>query len=98
MEKHLESFINKCKAKGYEYIDWDSAFKEAIRENWGKIANDGNGSKQTVICHNCRKKPAETVFQGLNVCLECEAKYKKLRDGPGPSVLEKPTDRTSTQF
>jgi len=39
LQDHLESFKRKCTAKGYEYIDWDSAFMEAIRENWAKIEN-----------------------------------------------------------
>lgn len=38
LEGHLESFKGKAKAKGYEYVDWDSAFMEAIRENWAKLA------------------------------------------------------------
>lgn len=37
LEEHLESFKAKSKAKGYVYVDWDSAFMEAIRENWAKI-------------------------------------------------------------
>jgi hypothetical protein len=37
LEEHLESFIAKCNAKGYQYVDWDSAFMEAIRGNWAKI-------------------------------------------------------------
>lgn len=37
LEKHLESFISRSKAKGYEYVDWDEAFMTAIRDNWAKI-------------------------------------------------------------
>lgn len=37
LEIHLESFVNKCKAKSYQYADWDSAFMEAIRTNWAKV-------------------------------------------------------------
>lgn len=39
LEDHLESFKRKVAAKGYQYVDWDSAFMEAIRENWAKINN-----------------------------------------------------------
>lgn len=35
--EHLEAFKRKCSAKGYEYIDWDSALMEAIREDWAKL-------------------------------------------------------------
>lgn len=37
LQEHLESFISKCKAKGYEYLDWESAFREAIRGDWAKV-------------------------------------------------------------
>jgi hypothetical protein len=37
LEKHLESFINKCKAKNYKYSDWDAAFRNAITDNWAKV-------------------------------------------------------------
>lgn len=35
---HLESFKSKCRAKGYTYVDWDSAFMEAIRGDWAKLS------------------------------------------------------------
>ncbi|MDE1999578.1 MAG: hypothetical protein KGI52_11680 [Burkholderiales bacterium] len=34
---HLEAFKAKVNAKGYRYVDWDSAFMEAIREDWAKL-------------------------------------------------------------
>ena len=34
LEDHLESFKNKCTAHAYRYVDWDSAFMEAIRKDW----------------------------------------------------------------
>lgn len=37
LDEHLEAFIDYAKATGREYADWDSAFKKAIREDWGKI-------------------------------------------------------------
>ena len=44
--EHLESFISKCKANGYLYIDWDAAFMNAIHDNWAKIGENGNGNRQ----------------------------------------------------
>jgi len=48
LDDHLESFQAKCLAKGYTYVDWDSAFMEAIREDWAKLRQpsrtNGNGS------------------------------------------------------
>jgi len=43
LDEHLEAFKAKCMAKGYEYIDWDSAFREAIRTDWAKL-NTGGGN------------------------------------------------------
>lgn len=40
LDQHLESFRAKSQAKGYSYADWDSAFMEAIRENWAKLPPD----------------------------------------------------------
>lgn len=48
LDEHCESFRRKCEAKGYTYADWDSAFMEAIREDWAKLRAparaNGNGS------------------------------------------------------
>ena len=40
LEKHLDSFVLKAKSKGYKYVDWDSAFMNAIRGNWANIQNN----------------------------------------------------------
>lgn len=37
LDAHLDAFQRKCLAKGYTYIDWDSAFMEAVREDWAKL-------------------------------------------------------------
>lgn len=46
LDDHCESFKAKCRAKGYTYADWDSAFMEAIREDWAKLRtpNRANGN------------------------------------------------------
>lgn len=38
LDDHLSNFIDTAKAKGYEYIDWDAAFRKAISGNWAKLA------------------------------------------------------------
>lgn len=45
LDKHLENFIGVCKAKGYKYMDWDSAFMNAIRANWAKVTDDVKAEK-----------------------------------------------------
>jgi len=37
LEVHLDRFIEYVKSNGKKYADWDSAFKRAIREDWGKV-------------------------------------------------------------
>lgn len=43
LEDHLEAFKDRATMKGYQYIDWDAAFKTAIREDWGKIRQNSPG-------------------------------------------------------
>ena len=42
IDDHLENFILTCKARGYPYVDWSSAFQRAVRDDWAKI---GHGNK-----------------------------------------------------
>lgn len=37
IELHFEAFVSTCRAKGYEYVDWDEALMSAVRKNWAKI-------------------------------------------------------------
>lgn len=51
LQEHCEAFCRKAKAKGYTYVDWDSAFEEAIREDWAKLRqmNGANGHAPPVV-------------------------------------------------
>ena len=80
LEDHLESFRLKCKAKDYQYVDWDEAFMNAIRDNWAKTGN-GNGQKPArepppmiISCPACsaRVSKSDLVDDG---CVNC--KYGK---------------------
>ena len=44
LEDHLEYFKRSCEAKGYEYVSWDAAFMNAIRNDWAKIGGKSNGT------------------------------------------------------
>ena len=37
LDRHFASFINKVKAKGYVYADWDAALRNAITDDWAKL-------------------------------------------------------------
>lgn len=39
IERHLESFLVKVRAKGYVYADWDAAFQNAIADDWAKLGS-----------------------------------------------------------
>lgn len=42
IELHLEAFVSTCRAKGYQYLDWDEAFMNAVRKNWAQIPSPAN--------------------------------------------------------
>ena len=37
LNAHLENFIDTALAGDYRYVNWDSAFKTAIRKNWANL-------------------------------------------------------------
>lgn len=37
LDAHFANFVDSCRAKGYKYIDWDAAFRNAISKNWAKV-------------------------------------------------------------
>jgi hypothetical protein len=51
LERHLEAFAAKAKANGYCYLDWDSAFMNAIREDWAKV-REGDAAKVAALRPN----------------------------------------------
>lgn len=40
IEKHFDNFVLTCQSKGYEYLNWDSAFMKAINSNWAKVESE----------------------------------------------------------
>lgn len=37
LEERLSHFVMSCEAKGYQYANWDSAFRKAIADDWAKL-------------------------------------------------------------
>jgi|TARA_B100000085_G_scaffold39955_1_gene33148 hypothetical protein len=37
LNQHLDHFVDRAVAKGYTYVNWDAAFKEAVRKNWAGL-------------------------------------------------------------
>ena len=47
LQAHFESFQGKCKAKSYQYTDWDEAFMNAIRDDWAKLKQEAGATTRT---------------------------------------------------
>jgi hypothetical protein len=41
LPQHLESFRDKAQAKGYQYTDWNAAFRNAVRDDWAGLRKQG---------------------------------------------------------
>lgn len=83
LEDHLEAFKDQARARGYEYCDWDSAFKKAIRGNWAKLILDdggnGNAAKSPTDpncphCHGLGLVEAEK--EGIKGMADCTCRGK----------------------
>lgn len=37
LEEHLDNFMLTCRSRGYTYVDWDSAFMRAVKDDWAKL-------------------------------------------------------------
>ena len=46
LDEHFDAFTRKAKMNGYQYLDWDLAFMEAIREDWAKIRGKPSFAQQ----------------------------------------------------
>lgn len=49
LDDHLSAFKRKVAANGYRYVDWDSAFMEAIRGDWAKINGQPKGGAPGLV-------------------------------------------------
>jgi hypothetical protein len=87
LDEHLESFKAKCRANGYQYIDWDSAFMEAVRSDWAKLkpaGGNGNGGIRTA-----RSDPRDKTLQSREdaeiaaIIAKREAAKQSARDHTG---------------
>jgi uncharacterized protein YdaU (DUF1376 family) len=60
LEAHLEFFVGRMRASGKTYVDWDEAFMNCVREDWGEIRvpKKGNGRAESepvkVCCAKCK--------------------------------------------
>ena len=76
LNERLDHFKDTAIARGYEYIDWDAAFRNAIRDNWAKLGDESPDEfahfpRIDFECHicGCRVGSDETcqmAWHGMN--------------------------------
>lgn len=49
LPERLERFVSVARAKGYQYIDWDEAFMNAIRDDWAKFGHEMPRSRRPEV-------------------------------------------------
>jgi hypothetical protein len=62
LEEHFEAFKNKALAKGYQYADWDAAFRSAVADDWAEIRShrtNSNGKSNPLIAQDFASKTYE---------------------------------------
>ncbi len=73
LDERFEHFTDICLAKGYKYLSWEAAFRNACRQDWAKL-----GPPSQVIQVQCSKchKPlinGHTNTSQGKLCNECYA-------------------------
>lgn len=54
LPQHLDSFRDKVQAKGYQYTDWNAAFRNAVRDDWARLRNPATAATTS---HNGKPGP-----------------------------------------
>lgn len=81
LEAHFENFCEKADARGYQYVDWDAAFKTAIREDWANL-------RQTRASLNPHRSPThaahQSPFSAVERCRQSAEAWARERE---PAVI-----------
>src|SRR5262249_15836936 len=64
LEAHLEHFKDYCRAKGALYDDFDAAFRNCIRNDWGKV----RASQATIKAAKLVDERCSYLPDGMNRC------------------------------
>ena len=100
LDEHLESFVMKCHAKGYTYVDWDAAFMGAINADWAKLRANGTPNKraadttcsETLATRERCGMPATERGGGVFRCDHCQRKREERSHAPMPASARKALD------
>ncbi|UXC38266.1 hypothetical protein [Cupriavidus gilardii] len=77
LDRHLEAFVAKCRARGYQYVDWDAAFMEAIRQDWaglGRARDAPRGQKFDPVAYVNRNRMVNPDGHDSASVIDVEAK------------------------
>lgn len=81
--ERLSHFTNACKAKGYEYADWDAAFRNAISNDWAKLGKPETPANPTYRAKTQAEMDAEKE-QRMVVMEERKRKILAMPVEPNP--------------
>jgi hypothetical protein len=88
LDRHLEHFVSKARAKGYVYADWDEGFMGAVREDWAQLRLPGekaSGADPPLFADAWRSYPRR---DGNNPVLEArEAWSARVAEGCDPKAM-----------
>lgn len=68
LEAYLEFFKGRMSASGKQYVDWDQAFMNCVREDWPKLRENGQ-SVSKVKCKSCGREDFTSIMMGK--CERC---------------------------
>lgn len=93
LDKHLESFVSKCKAKGYTYADWDEGFMGAVRDDWAKLRPNGQDQAKTTDPDSRASIEAEGIAKGIGPWDETREQWHSYKARVRPPEAQMTLDR-----
>lgn len=93
LDLHLEHFLGHAKANGSKYIDWDQAFQNCIRADWGGVRRQATGGRVDPVkaeprCDYCSTSLANkgwTQAPKGRACDKCRHEYLHSGSYPTPT-------------
>ncbi|MFZ4791830.1 MAG: hypothetical protein ACOYMW_13235 [Candidatus Competibacteraceae bacterium] len=82
LNAHLDRFKDKAQAKGYQYTDWNAAFRNAVRDDWAGLRTP---APATTPRHSQRYPPAPAMTPEV---AEFDAILRNLSAQNGQPILE----------
>jgi hypothetical protein len=81
LNAHLDPFKDKAQAKGYQYTDWNAAFRNAVRDDWAGLRTPAIA---TATPHN--SKPGPFISKQDRIAVQNEATLAEWIRSRGPQL------------